>query len=410
MFANRLLPKGGHATCSRFPEWIQCDLSRIWSNRKVGTRMQALKGGSCVCVCSLAMHESGKTYTLFGAEKEPFGSLRTEMGVRDSWGIVPRACHEIFQALGIRHSSCCLDFETKIAVSYVEIFGDSVIDLLDEGKPCGQNGVSSQRFVLKGSAERGVSSLADLLALLNEGEAQKRKAATAMNDRSSRAHAVFIVKLDQTCLNTKVAVINRLFFADLGGSEQIKKSQPHSNDSNNRREREQEAININLGLLALKQCVEALQKKRRHVPFSDSKLTMIISEGLGRHAKTAVLVCGAQEECHGQETISTMKFGQVCRGIRQSAAVNTSIIEDLLRTINREIAKCEEKIRRQERWEIVKVEEKNESGQVVAVRQKTLITGAEELREQLGELISKKMELTGDVIVSNFCASGDLAS
>ena len=223
------------------------------------------------------------------------------------------------------------------------------------------------RFVLEGSAERGFSSLADVLNLLNAGEAQKRKAATAMIERSSRAHSVFIVKLEQTCPTTKVSVTNRLLFADLGGTEQIKKSQPQAKDSlSSRREREQEAININRGLLALKQCVEALQKKRRHVPYSDSTLTMILSEGLGGDGKTAVVVCGAQEECHGQETISTMKFGQVCRGIHTSAVANTKMIRGLLDTINHKITECEEEIQRRERWEMFRVEERNAVGDVVA--------------------------------------------
>lgn len=318
---------------------------------------------------------------------------------------MPRACHEIFEALDRRKSTCSLDIQATISVSYVEIFGDLISDLLNEGKACGRNGASSHRFVLEGSAERSVSSLADLLVLLNAGEAQKRKAATAMNERSSRAHSVFIVKLEQMCPTTKVSVTNRLFFADLGGSEQIKKSQPQARDSLNcRREREQEAININLGLLALKQCVEALQKKRNHVPYSDSKLTMILSEGLGGDGKTAVVVCGAQEECHGQETISTMKFGQVCRGIHTSAVANTSTIRGLLETINRKIAECEAEIQRRERWEMVQVEERNPVGEIVAVRQKTVITGAEALRQQLDELMGRKMELTGDVIVSSLHA------
>ena len=39
-----------------------------------------------------------------------------------------------------------------------------------------------------------VQDVADLLAL---GEQQKRRAATAMNDRSSRAHSIFIMSLKQ---------------------------------------------------------------------------------------------------------------------------------------------------------------------------------------------------------------------
>lgn len=37
-----------------------------------------------------------------------------------------------------------------------------------------------------------------------------------------------------------------------------------------------EAVYINLGLLALKKCIEALNVKASYVPYQDSKLTMVI--------------------------------------------------------------------------------------------------------------------------------------
>ena len=134
------------------------------------------------------MRDSGKTYTLFGVGNEPIWSLpQQRTSVPDSWGIVPRACQEIFEALDRRKSTCSLDIQATISVSYVEIFGDLVSDLLGEGKACGRNRASSHRFVLEGSAERSVVSLADLLNLLNAGEAQKRKAATAFLPSNSRS-------------------------------------------------------------------------------------------------------------------------------------------------------------------------------------------------------------------------------
>ena len=45
-----------------------------------------------------------------------------------------------------------------------------------------------------------------------------------MNDRSSRAHCLFMISLDQKNLDTGVSCKSRLFLADLGGSEQVKKS------------------------------------------------------------------------------------------------------------------------------------------------------------------------------------------
>ena len=60
--------------------------------------------------------------------------------------------------------------------------------------------------------------------LLRVGEEQKRRAATMMNERSSRAHSILILSLHQRNVVTGVEVNSKMFLADLGGSEQIKKS------------------------------------------------------------------------------------------------------------------------------------------------------------------------------------------
>jgi hypothetical protein len=79
--------------------------------------------------------------------------------------------------------------------------------------------------VLSGAAEQPVNTMSDICALLQLGEEQKRRAATAMNDRSTRAHGIFILTLKQRDMNTDISMTSKLFLADLGGSEQVKKSQ-----------------------------------------------------------------------------------------------------------------------------------------------------------------------------------------
>ena len=111
--------------------------------------------------------------------------------------------------------------------------------------------------------------------LIARGDACKRKAATKMNDRSSRAHALFILSLVQS--RGGVEVRNRLFLADLGGSEKLSRSDAakefrslvisEGGDEISRiswaeyyrqRERLQETLNINVGLFSLQRCIEAL--------------------------------------------------------------------------------------------------------------------------------------------------------
>ena len=131
---------------------------------------------------------SGKTHTMFG----PSGDSTMNW---DRRGIVPRACEEVLEAATARAS---LGVSCAVSVSYVEVYGQEMTDLLRGGRPVGQSRVAGQRYVLDGHAEQPVCGMSDVLAALAKGDAQKRRAATAMNDRSSRAHTVFTVSLVQT--------------------------------------------------------------------------------------------------------------------------------------------------------------------------------------------------------------------
>lgn len=344
---------------------------------------------------------SGKTHSMFGANNDENGFSNFGTSIPDSWGIIPRACVEVFRALKYRRESLSIKIQSDISVSYVEVYGNEVNDLLDMSRACGQNRVSAQRYVLDGSSEVRVSSLGEILSLLDKGEKQKRKAATAMNARSSRAHALFIMTLRQENVHTGVKAESRIFLVDLGGSEQIKKSQPFrlvgEKSLESEKERVKEAVNINLGLLSLKQCVEAL-RKRRHVPYGDSKLTMLLSAGLGGDSKTSVVVCGAQEEVHGPETIASMKFGLACKGVYNTVTSNVKMLQSLLHNLDKRIERCERKIRENERWEERGDEIRDDDGNFVEVRKKTVVVGADEYRLELSALIQQKAELTGEDI------------
>jgi hypothetical protein len=71
-----------------------------------------------------------------------------------------------------------------------------------------------------------------------------------------------------------------------------------------------EAASINTGLLVLKKCIAALNQERPHVPFLESRLTMLLKGALGGAARTFVLVTGSMDEVHADETVEAMRFGQ----------------------------------------------------------------------------------------------------
>lgn len=92
-----------------------------------------------------------------------------------------------------------------------------------------------------------------------------------MNERSSRAHSVVVVSIDQRCTTTNARMQSRLFLADLGGSEKMSQSEADSDtkaagsvaweEYYANRQRLRETININSGLFVLKKCIDALNDR-----------------------------------------------------------------------------------------------------------------------------------------------------
>jgi kinesin family protein 5 len=210
---------------------------------------------------------SGKTWTCFGPSPMEKGGRE-----RKNRGLVQRACEEVFEAADRRAR---LGIECHLHVSYVEVYGNEVTDLLKQGERVGHNKVSAQRYVMSGQAKQSVTSLDDIRHALDLGDAQKRRAATAMNDRSSRAHSLFVVTMEMLNVKTGVQMTSELYLADLGGSEQVKKSKVHHGGYDDDTgtalgfqmgKNMKEAVNINLGLLALKKCISALNDGSDYVP------------------------------------------------------------------------------------------------------------------------------------------------
>jgi hypothetical protein len=346
---------------------------------------------------------SGKTYTMFGDDDR-----------NDTRGIVPRACEEILSAMQTRREVNGID--STLSVSYVEVYGDSVSDLLRYGARCGHAKASAQRYVLNGAAEQVVHSLSDIQHVLEIGEQQKRCAATAMNDRSTRAHSLFILTLSQRHPSNGMSLRTRLFLADLGGSEQVKKSQVEAGVVRTAGAQQQfslgfelaehmrEAVYINLGLLALKKCIEALNNHMLYIPFQDSKLTMLLSEGLGGSCKTSVIVCANLDPVQAVETVATLRFGERCAMVELSARNNATMLAGILEDLDRRISTLEEAIQQKERWELHEMSRADalaEDGTLekalggTEVIKKYIVLGAEAERRELGELLIQRMQFTG---------------
>ncbi|KAI9362947.1 P-loop containing nucleoside triphosphate hydrolase protein [Zopfochytrium polystomum] len=247
---------------------------------------------------------SGKTHTLFGSEKEV--------------GIYEFACRDIFTILQTLESNKSTANRCILAVSFYEVYGSKVFDLLSgEGRSMqlleDKNGVVR----ILGLREVAVKDLDHMLELVRIGKAHRKTGLTRANSSSSRSHAVFQIKLHESSeserkSSTPAPAIpsGTLSLVDLAGSERAADAGSVGQKTRN------EGANINRSLLALKECIRALQKLEwssgrpaDHVPFRGSKLTQILRDSfIGKNSQTAMIAtispgCGSAEH-----TLNTLRY------------------------------------------------------------------------------------------------------
>ena len=75
-------------------------------------------------------------------------------------GLVQRACSQIFVAAKERRLQ---GIDCDLHVSYVEVYGNDVTDLLRGGVRVGHNKVSSQRYVMSGQAKKKVITMIQMM-------------------------------------------------------------------------------------------------------------------------------------------------------------------------------------------------------------------------------------------------------
>jgi kinesin family protein C1 len=118
-----------------------------------------------------------------------------------------------------------------------------------------------------------VKDEAHIYQLLKKAENNRVVAETMCNERSSRSHLIFQIKVDKSTLN----------LIDLAGSERLNTTKVEG-------ERQKETLAINKSLSALADVISAL-KEKRHVPYRNSKLTFLLQNYLGSlSSKTLMIV------------------------------------------------------------------------------------------------------------------------
>ncbi|EQC39679.1 hypothetical protein SDRG_03108 [Saprolegnia diclina VS20] len=212
-------------------------------------------------------------------------------------GIIPLALEAIFAQLKG-------DDAWAAHVTFCEIYGDDVRDLY--AKQTLLKVTDALSPVIVQGADDGHRRLLD-------GLRHRTTAATKMNATSSRSHAIFTLHLQQR--NECRSLRSKLHFVDLAGSERQKKTLAEGL-------RFREGVNINKGLLALGNVMNALSEKKAHVPYRDSKLTRLLQDALGGNSQTLMLACVSPAKRHLSETLNSLEYAQRVRKICNNVSLN----------------------------------------------------------------------------------------
>ncbi|KAG5177465.1 P-loop containing nucleoside triphosphate hydrolase protein [Tribonema minus] len=213
---------------------------------------------------------------------------------------------------GKTHSMFVLTLPLLLYCGTAQVYNDRLYDLLSPGdgaplriREDARRGVTE----VAGLTRRRVSSAAEALECISEGNHNRRVGSTAHNSVSSRSHAILQVHVRSDGVQECSAVMS---LVDLAGSERAGAAAKD-------RQRLTEASHINQSLLALGNCINALSGEgdaQCQAKYRDSKLTHLLKGSLEGHCSVVMIVAVAP--CSGtyEDSHNALKYANRAKEIR----------------------------------------------------------------------------------------------
>jgi DNA uptake protein ComE-like DNA-binding protein len=224
-------------------------------------------------------------------------------------GVIPRLLSGIYR----RGRKVTKDSggETSVAVtlSYYEIYNDKVFDLFEAPENRSLAGLPLRekdgKTIVVGLSEHACADLKDFERLYIEANNNRSTAGTKLNAESSRSHAILMVKVTQT--NGVETLTSTASAIDLAGSEDNRRTE-------NGKERMVESASINKSLFVLSQCIDAIGRGDKRIPYRESKMTRILSLGQNNGITIMILNLAPLRSYH-LDTLSSLNVSSRAKRI-----------------------------------------------------------------------------------------------
>lgn len=260
---------------------------------EISMLVQSSLDGYNVCIFAYGQTGSGKTYTMEGPDDPDDVTM----------GMIPRAVEQVFETAQQLQSK---GWEYDMEANFVEIYNETIRDLLASPNSNVKHEIKmvdakSSEVMVSNLTRPTVTSQEQVASLLKTASHHRAVAATNCNERSSRSHSVFRLKLKGLNRLTGESCQGTLNLVDLAGSERL-------NSSGSTGERLRETKCINKSLSNLGNVIMALGNKESHIPYRNSKLTHMLQNSLGGNSKTLMFVNVSPKEDNFQESLCSLRF------------------------------------------------------------------------------------------------------
>jgi kinesin family member C1 len=222
---------------------------------EISQLVQSALDGYNVCIFCYGQTGSGKTHTMSSAD-----------------GMIPRAVHQIYDTAKILKEK---GWTYTMEGNFVEVYNENLNDLL--GKV---DDFDKKKHEIRHDMQKCKTTITDVNtvtldspemveSILKRAASNRSVAATKANERSSRSHSVFILRLLGRNTITGEKCEGTLNLVDLAGSERLS----HSGATGDRLK---ETQNINRSLSCLGDVIGALGsgKEGGHIPYRNSKVCL----------------------------------------------------------------------------------------------------------------------------------------
>ncbi|KAI8980806.1 P-loop containing nucleoside triphosphate hydrolase protein [Pilobolus umbonatus] len=236
------------------------------------------KGGNATCFAH-GQTGSGKTYTMLHPEH----------------GLYILAARDIFKRLSSAEYS-----HLTAVLGFYEIYQGKLFDLLNTRALLNARDDGNGNVVIGNLTECPIGNVNQLMEIFEYGNQSRTTGKTGANNNSSRSHAVLQILLKSNTGDK--GIHGKLSFIDLAGSER------GADRGDTTGQTRREGAEINKSLLALKECIRALDQDQKHAPFRGSKLTQVLKDSFTGSSRTCMIATISPCQNNSEHTLNTLRY------------------------------------------------------------------------------------------------------